>query len=62
MNIDPAFLGEASGDLHLMKDSMMRGKADPGLVPSGLAAKDIDGDARPTAARADIGADQFVMP
>jgi hypothetical protein len=62
LNVDPAFQNEATGDLHLTKDSMVRGRADPGLVPSGLAAKDIDGDARPTAAPADIGADQFVMP
>ena len=60
MNVDPGFQDEASGKLHLTKDSMVRGKADPSLIPSGLAAKDIDGDARPTPA--DIGADQFVMP
>jgi hypothetical protein len=60
INRDPGFQDEALGDLHLTKDSMVRGKADPGLVPSGLAAEDIDGDPRPTPA--DVGADQFVMP
>jgi hypothetical protein len=60
MNADPGFQDEMSGDLHLTKTSTVRGNADPGLVPSGLAAKDIDGDMRPTPA--DIGADQFVTP
>jgi hypothetical protein len=61
MSIDPGFSNEAFGDLHLTKDSMVRGKANPGLIPSGLAAKDIDGDARPTATPADMGADQYLM-
>jgi hypothetical protein len=60
INRDPGFQDEAAGKLHLTKDSMVRGQVDAGLVPSGLAAKDIDGDPRP--APADIGADQFVMP
>jgi hypothetical protein len=57
MNTDPMFLNEASGDLHLNKDSPVVGKADPNATLSGLAAKDIDG--QPRIAPADIGADQL---
>jgi hypothetical protein len=60
INVNPAFQDEGAGNLHLTKDSMVRGKADPGLVPSGMAAQDIDGEAR--SAPADMGADQFHMP
>jgi parallel beta helix pectate lyase-like protein len=60
MNTDPAFQNEASGELHLTKDSQVRHKADPSANLSGLAAKDIDGVMR--TAPTDMGADEFRMP
>jgi hypothetical protein len=62
LSFSPMFQDESSGNLHLTKDSMLRGKSDPGLAPSGLTARDIDGDVRPTTMPSDIGADQFREP
>lgn len=53
---DPKFMNEAAGDLHLQSSSPARGKADPGADLTGIAARDIDGDAR--VSPADLGADQ----
>lgn len=53
---DPKFVNEVMGDLHLQTTSPARGKADPSADLTGIAAHDIDGDAR--VAPADLGADQ----
>lgn len=57
MGVDPLFVDLTGGDLHLTATSPARGAADPASVLSGVAAADIDGDAR--TAPADIGADEF---
>jgi hypothetical protein len=53
---DPKFVNEGTGDVHLQTTSPARGKADPSADLTGIAAHDIDGDAR--VAPADLGADQ----
>jgi len=65
IGIDPSFVDEATGNLHLMPTSIAIQKADPSTNLSGLAAKDIDGDARVntgTSMAADMGADQISKP
>jgi hypothetical protein len=57
LGADPIFVNESTGDLHIQTASPARGAADPAAVLAGVAATDIDGDAR--IAPADIGADQF---
>lgn len=52
---DPLFVNSVDGDLHLQAGSPARGAA-VGATLTGIAAHDIDGDAR--VAPADIGADQ----
>lgn len=61
ISLDPSFKDLAGGDLHLMSGSPAMGKADPTISLAGLAAKDIDGEARVARAGmgADIGADQY---
>jgi hypothetical protein len=53
---DPAFVDPAKGDLHIQPTSPARHAADPTSDLTGIASRDIDGDAR--VAPADIGADQ----
>lgn len=53
---DPRFVNEGMGDVHLQTASPARGKADPSADLTGIAAQDIDGDAR--IAPADLGAYQ----
>ena len=53
---DPLFADVNTGDLHIMATSPARSMADPNSNLTGLAARDIDGDAR--ANPADIGADE----
>lgn len=53
---DPMFADVNTGDLHIMAASPARSMADPNSNLTGLAAKDIDGNARVNPA--DIGADE----
>jgi hypothetical protein len=55
-NMDPLFVNTTTGDLHVRAGSPVLGAADPSSNLTGLAERDIDGDAR--AAPADIGADE----
>jgi hypothetical protein len=61
VSIDPGFMDLATDDLHLTSGSPVLGKADPTISLGGLAARDIDGQARVARAGmgADIGADQY---
>jgi hypothetical protein len=56
-SVDPLFVNQLIGDLHVRAGSPVRRAADPSSNLTGLAARDIDGDVRahPTA---DIGADE----
>lgn len=54
---DPLFVNASMNDLHLQPTSPARRAADPATDLTGLAARDIDGQAR--VAPADIGADQL---
>jgi hypothetical protein len=45
-----------TGDLHISATSPARGAADPASDLTGIAARDIDGDARTSPA--DLGADE----
>lgn len=54
---DPLFVDPTKGDLHLQANSPARRAADPASDLTGIAAHDIDGNAR--VAPADIGAYQF---
>lgn len=64
INTDPSFKDLLGGNLHLTSMSPVLGKADPGLSLTGVAAKDIDGEARVVrdGMGADIGADQYYPP
>ncbi len=55
-NVDPLFVNTTTGDLHVRVGSPALGAADPNSNLTGLAERDIDGDAR--TAPADIGADE----
>ncbi|HEX3761607.1 MAG TPA: right-handed parallel beta-helix repeat-containing protein [Kofleriaceae bacterium] len=64
ISMDPGFKDLAGGNLHLNSGSPALGKADPTISLGGLAAKDIDGEARVarTGMGADVGADQYYPP
>lgn len=55
-NADPLFVNTTTGDLHVQPGSPALGAADPNSDLTGLAGRDIDGDARTRPA--DIGADE----
>lgn len=59
-SVNPMFVDEANGDLHLTGTVMSLLMANPNARITGLAEKDIDGDTRQNPA--DIGADQFTRP
>jgi hypothetical protein len=54
---DPLFVNAASGDYHLQVLS-----AAINTVTDGGVAEDIDGDARPSSGRFDVGADEYFWP
>jgi hypothetical protein len=54
---DPLFVNAASGDYHLQVLS-----AAIDTVTDGGVAEDIDGDARPSSGRYDVGADEYFWP
>lgn len=56
LNSDPRFVDAAGGDFHLTAASPCRNTADP----ESAVIDDIDGDARPTEDRSDVGADELV--
>jgi len=56
--VDPQFVNTTTGDLHIPAGSPAIDAADPAAALTGLEAVDIDGDARPQGAHADIGADE----
>lgn len=53
---DPLFVDTVTGNLHIMLTSPARGMADPSSDLTGIAARDLDGDARTNPA--DMGADE----
>lgn len=55
-SMDPLFVNSTTGDLHLRVGSPALGAADPNSDLTGLAERDLDGDARRSPA--DIGADE----
>jgi hypothetical protein len=58
--VDPRFADITRGDLHLLPMSPAIGAADPAADLTGIAARDLDGDARTRPA--DIGADVYRAP
>jgi hypothetical protein len=54
---DPLFKNTTTGDLHIQPGSPAAGAADPSSDLTGIAAQDIDGDARTKPA--DLGADEI---
>ena len=55
--MDPLFQSITTGDLHVKPESPARRAADPSVVLTGIAERDIDGDKR--SAPATIGADEI---
>ncbi|HEU0036311.1 MAG TPA: right-handed parallel beta-helix repeat-containing protein [Kofleriaceae bacterium] len=55
-NVDPAFVDDVTGNLHVGNSSPVLGGGDPGIDLTGPAATDLDGDARTSPP--DIGADE----